>query len=122
MHRRPISLSDDGRVALAQDLAAALILGPQTVDANIGIHAKSPSSGFLTLVLALGVCDQVDVYGMTLDLEAEPLDRCAKYYDDKPWCTRSGAYFGREGRFHNWPREAAAMRRLRQLKVAFFFA
>ena len=92
-----------------------------------------PTTGMLALFAALSSCEQVNAFGFTVNNSRTP-DRggCAKYYvgregkaararakgtAQKPpgKCMSAGAYFGKEGFYHDWSMQMRALQRMEAL-------
>lgn len=92
-----------------------------------------PTTGMLALFVALSSCEQVNAFGFTVN-DSTTLDRggCAKYYvgregktararakgaAQKPGgkCMSAGAYFGKEGFYHDWSMQMRALQRMQEL-------
>ena len=65
---------------------------------------QTPSTGLLAIVLALGVCDSVSLFGFS---RAGGSTHCAHHYWNCPKWTRNYTYLDPKHRYHDWLGEVA---------------
>ena len=84
---------------------------------NLGVRAeprRPPSSGLLTVALALVHCDHVNVFGFEVDRNGQQSDRCPKYYDP-PRCMTTALYSSIGNKYHSWFLQVSALRAMHAL-------
>jgi hypothetical protein len=69
---------------------------------HFGYGPRPPTTGMLAIFAALSACDQVNAFGLTVNVSTPPPKHgCAKYYVGRKHhgrlCMTSAEYFGKEG-------------------------